>query len=95
MLEIRTGLRDIIMSRSLVFFMIIIPERSPILIVPKLEYAHMQKTGIGEVLSYTEFPAPKGEGWQEFVSNTIKSEKNLGVEPSLSLSVTSPTVYHG
>jgi len=37
--------------------MIIIPEHSPKLIVPKLEYAHMQKSGIGEVLSYTEFPA--------------------------------------
>ena len=45
--------------------MIIIPEQPPILIVPKLEYTHMQKTGIGEVLSYTEFPAPKEEGWQK------------------------------
>lgn len=66
------------------FFMIIIPERSPLLIVPKLEYAHMQKTGIGEVLSYTEFPAPKGEGWQEVLSNCLKNKKNLGVEPGLS-----------
>ncbi len=80
------------------FFMLIIPEHSPILIVPKLEYAHMQKTGIGEVLSYTEFPAPKGEGWQEVLSNCLKNKKILGVEPGLSaenmgkLSMFSPRV---
>ena len=66
------------------FFMIIIPEQPPILIVPKLEYAHMQKSGIGEVLSYTEFPAPKGEGWQEILSTCLENIKILGVEPGLS-----------
>ena len=66
------------------FFMIIIPEHPPKLIVPKLEYAHMQKTGIGEVISYTEFPAPKGEGWSEILSICLKNEQKLGVEPDLS-----------
>jgi Xaa-Pro aminopeptidase len=44
----------------------------------------MQKTGIGQVMSYTEFPAPKGEGWQEVLVNCLEKIKNLGVEPGLS-----------
>lgn len=71
-------------SQERPFFIIITQESSPILIVPRLEYAHMQKTGIGEVLSYTEFPAPPGERWQDALSKCLKQENILGVEPGLS-----------
>jgi Xaa-Pro aminopeptidase len=80
------------------FFMILFPKGSPLLIVPKLEYAHMQKADIGEVLAYAEFPAPKGAGWQDVLSNCLKKTDTLGVEPSLSaenlnkLSLFSPRV---
>lgn len=65
------------------FFILIHPEKNPVFIVPKLEAAHMEKSGIGTVKFYTEFPAPKGEGWMDVISQCLGDLKNLGVEPSL------------
>jgi len=65
------------------FFILFRPEKKPVLIVPKLEEAHMQKAGIGRVVSYDEFPAV--QGWAEVLIETAANLNCIGVEPELSV----------
>lgn len=67
------------------FFILLSPEKDPVLIVPELERAHMQKAGLGVVKSYAEFPALKGEGWADLVLSSVSPGDKIGVEPCLSL----------
>jgi len=66
------------------FFILILPSSDPVLIVPKLEAAHMEKAGIGKVRVYDEFPAPEGSGWSEVLASCIDGVRSLGVEPDIS-----------
>ena len=66
------------------FFILIRQTSDPILIVPKLEGAHMEKAGIGSVRVYDEFPAPSGAGWAEILSACLDGIYCLGVEPDIS-----------
>ena len=65
------------------FFILIQPEKTPVLIVPKLEKVHMEKSGMGSVRAYTEFPAPKGETWADVLLSCLDEVKKLGVEPDV------------
>lgn len=67
------------------FFILLRPGKETALIVPELEKAHMQKTGVGQVVSYDEFPAIQGRGWAEVLLETAGSIASLGVEPGISL----------
>ncbi len=65
------------------FFILIQPEKESVFIVPKLEQAHMEKTGMGSVKAYTEFPAQKGETWADILLACLDGVKKLGVEPEI------------
>ena len=65
------------------FFILIQPEKPPVLIVPKLEKAHMEKSGLGSVRAYTEFPAPEGEAWADVLISCLDGVRKLGVEPDI------------
>ncbi len=69
------------------FFVVVWPDAAPVLVVPTLEKVHMQKAGIGDVLSYWEYPSPKGLGWSDKLLNLLAKVSKLGVEPTLSLEI--------
>lgn len=66
------------------FFILIRPSAEPVLVVPKLELAHMEKAGIGTVVAYGEFPAPEGEMWTDVLDSCLNGIGRLGVEPEIS-----------
>ncbi|MBN2156188.1 MAG: aminopeptidase P family protein [Candidatus Lokiarchaeota archaeon] len=65
------------------FFIIIWSMGSPTFLVPKLEEEHMRKAKIGDVKSYWEFPAPRGEGWGEKLYDILKPGNEVGIEPGM------------
>lgn len=66
------------------FIIIIWPSGNPSFLVPRLEEDHMKKAKIGEVSSYWEYPAPKGEGWIERLFEILKPGNTVGIEPGMS-----------
>ena len=70
------------------FFIIVWPEREPTLIVPMLEKVHMTKANIGNVTPYWEYPSPAGSGWPDVLKTELGNIKTLGVEPALTLEIT-------
>lgn len=70
------------------FFILVYANESPILVVPQLELEHMEKVpNITKILSYYEFPAKEGAGWKDVIDPLIRSFHNIGVEPSLPISL--------
>lgn len=70
------------------FFIIVWPEREPTLIVPMLEKVHMTKANIGTVTPYWEYPSPAGSGWPDVLKTELGNIRTLGVEPALTLEIT-------
>ena len=66
------------------FFIIIAPNKKPVLIVPKLEEKHLSKIIIDcEIKSYWEFPSPQGANWFDAVQDTISGYQRVGVEKDI------------
>lgn len=65
------------------FFIIVWLEDVPTFLVPKLEESHMEKSNTGRVISYWEFPAPKGKRWQDKIAEILQEANNIGIEDSI------------
>lgn len=63
------------------FFIVITPGQKPVLLVPKLEEAHVHKGIIDcEILSYWEYPSPPGENWYEVLNGILEKYGRVGIE---------------
>ena len=72
------------------FFLLIRPDAEPFLLVPMLDYEHMKKAhnvSNERIKTYREFPAPKGQGWTDKLSELVGDATQIGVEPSLPQSI--------
>ena len=70
------------------FFLLVLPDSSPKLLVPKLEERHMAEAHnirAQDIVTYWDYPARKGRGWPEALQALIGNRKDIGVEPGLSL----------
>ena len=66
------------------FFIIVKPEGSPELVVPRLEYEHMLKVeGFGNIQHYFEYPSIPGQNWYDYIAKSVGEDKVIGIEPSL------------
>lgn len=66
------------------FFIIIRPEGSPSLVVPRLEYEHMMKVeGFGDIHYYFEYPSIPGQNWYDYIAQDVRENAVIGIEPSL------------
>jgi Xaa-Pro dipeptidase len=68
------------------FFLLVHPEESPVLLVPKLDHEHMKKAlniAEGNIHTYWEYPAPAGRSWPDRLRDQISNAQRIGVEPSL------------
>jgi len=66
------------------FFIIVYPDRPPVLLVPKMEKEHLSGApNVSEVHHYWEYPSPPGEGWPERLLSLLQGIAGLGVEPAL------------
>ena len=68
------------------FFLLIRPDTEPFLLVPMLDYEHMRKAhnvSNERIKTYREFPAPKGQGWTDKLSEFVSDASRISVEPSL------------
>ena len=66
------------------FFIIVKPEGSPELVVPRLEYEHMLKVeGFGAIRHYFEYPSISGQNWYDYIADSVGTDKIIGIEPSL------------
>jgi len=70
------------------FFIIIAPKQKPILIVPKLEEAHVHKAIIDcEILSYWEYPSPAKENWYDVLNEILQKYTRVGIESNVKMEV--------
>lgn len=70
------------------FFIIIAPRQKPILIVPKLEEAHVHKAIIDcEIISYWEYPSPSKETWYDVINEILKKYDRVGIESNVKAEV--------
>jgi Xaa-Pro dipeptidase len=70
------------------FFIIIAPRQKPILIVPKLEEAHVHKAIIDcEIISYWEYPSPSKESWYDVINEILKKYDRVGIESNVKAEV--------
>ena len=66
------------------FFIVISPGQKPILIVPKLEEAHVYKGIIDyEIIAYWEYPSPKGGNWYDILNTVLQKFDRVGIESNL------------
>lgn len=66
------------------FFIIVAPDKKPILIVPKLEEKHLSKIRVEcDIKVYWDYPSPAGENWYDVLENELKGYSRVGVEKSL------------
>ena len=64
------------------FFLLVFPDRTPALLVPKLEYLHMeQATANVDRHTYWESPFPSGCGWLERLQEIRGNVNEIGVGP--------------
>jgi Xaa-Pro dipeptidase len=67
------------------FFVIVRPEGNPQMLVPRLEADHMRKVaGIGEIVSYFEFPSVQGENWYDRLNALLGTRALVAIEPDFS-----------
>lgn len=70
------------------FFIVIPAEGRPTLVVPTLEARHLGAPPIdADVLSYWEFPSPRGSGWMDVLHRVVKKAESVGVEGKMKASI--------
>src|SRR3954464_7668552 len=63
------------------FFIIVVPEQTPTLLVPKLEESHVHKSIIDyDIVSYWEFPSSNGSNWYDKLNQLIQGYSRVGIE---------------
>ena len=68
------------------FFLLVRPERSPMLLVPKLDEQHMKKAHnipAENIHTYSEYPAAAGRSWPDRLRDQVGDAQQIGVEPTL------------
>lgn len=71
-------------------FILLVPASgAPTLLCPKLEESHVHSRAVGELrlLTYFEFPAPKGQMWFDCLHEVLKPSHRVGVESLCPLAV--------
>lgn len=70
-------------------FILIIPAKStPILIVPKLEEAHLQKIQIeSKIITYWEYPSNMNENWFDVLNTSLSKFTAVGIELDSKLNI--------
>ncbi|CAM4272750.1 hypothetical protein F901_03583 [Acinetobacter dispersus] len=64
-------------------FVLVIPSKGiPQFVVPQLEIPHVKTRVVGdiELVSYFEFPAPKGQAWSDRFKELLSANERVGVE---------------
>jgi len=70
------------------FFLIVSPNQQPVLVVPKLEEAHVYKGILDcKVITYWDYPSPVGENWYEVLNDFIKRFGRTGLEDNVKVEV--------
>jgi len=63
------------------FFIVVSPKQKPILVVPKLEEAHVHKGIIDcEIIAYWEYPSPLGKNWYDILNGILERFSRVGIE---------------
>jgi len=68
------------------FFLLVRPEGSPVLLVPKLDQRHMKKAhniSAENICTYWEYPAAAGRSWPDRLRDQVGDAQQIGVEPTL------------
>jgi Xaa-Pro dipeptidase len=68
------------------FFLLVRPDRTPTLLVPKLDQEHMKKAHTippENIHTYREYPAPPGSSWPDRLHDQLSGAQQVGVEPTL------------
>lgn len=66
------------------FFIVVLAEGKPTLVVPLLEARHLGAPLIDcRVVFYPEFPAPAGRGWSATLGGVLGGKKSVGIEGKL------------
>ena len=68
------------------FFLIIRPTRPYGLVVPRLEYEHMQKVQqVSQIKSYFEYPSVAGQNWFDLLGELLDKGARIAIEPECSV----------
>src|SRR5258708_258451 len=68
------------------FFLLVRPDRLPVLLVPKLDHEHMKKAHnipTEDIHTYWEYPAAAGRSWPDRLRAQMGGAREIGVEPTL------------
>ena len=68
------------------FFLLVRPERPPILLVPKLDHEHMKRAHTIQaehIQTYWEYPASAARSWPNRLKDLIGKDRQIGIEPTL------------
>ncbi|MEO4053251.1 Xaa-Pro peptidase family protein [Solibacillus sp. CAU 1738] len=66
------------------FFIIVVPDQTPTLLVPKLEESHVHKSIIDyNIASYWEFPSLEGSNWYDRLNQLIQGYSRIGIESNV------------
>lgn len=66
------------------FFILVVPNKTPILLVPKLEESHVHKGIIDyDVVSYWEFPSSAGSNWYDKLNRLLQGYSRIGIESNV------------
>jgi len=71
-------------------FILLVPASgTPTLLCPKLEESHVRSRAVGDlqILTYFEFPAPKGQMWFDRLNDVLMPSHRVGVESLCPLAV--------
>ena len=70
------------------FFLIIRPSGKYDLVVPRLEYEHMQKVQqVGQIRSYFEYPSVAGQNWFDLLGELLGANARVAIEPECSVAM--------
>ncbi|MFJ7951868.1 M24 family metallopeptidase [Lysinibacillus sp. NPDC096418] len=66
------------------FFIVVVPNQTPILLVPKLEESHVHKSIINyNIVAYWEFPSLEGSNWYDRLNQLIQGYSRIGIESNM------------
>ena len=70
------------------FFLIVRPTGAYDLVVPRLEYEHMQKVEqFGQIRSYFEYPSVPGQNWFDLLDELLGANARVAIEPDCSVAM--------
>lgn len=68
------------------FFLIVRPSGAYDLLVPRLEFEHMQKVAqYGQIQSYFEYPSVAGQNWYDRLGDMLGKSARIAIEPECSV----------